>query len=104
MPKARSVRSKEFASSLVLAVRVAINSGQKESRGHVKEKMREPVTHGSCTEPRHQSILKWTWWHEYPSLQLRSVKHPALSNRSAYPCCVGVLWASMPMAAPPAKL
>ncbi|GFV97144.1 hypothetical protein TNCV_3527291 [Trichonephila clavipes] len=35
------------------------------------------------------SILKWTWWHEYPSLLLRSEKHPVFSNMSTNPCRVG---------------
>ncbi|GFX45479.1 hypothetical protein TNCV_2740161 [Trichonephila clavipes] len=53
------------------------------------------------SEPRlttHSSILKWTWWHEYPLVLLRSVKHPVFSNMSANPFRVGVVRAFMPMA------
>ncbi|GFT37180.1 HTH_48 domain-containing protein [Trichonephila clavipes] len=45
------------------------------------------------------SNLKWIWWHEYPSLQLRSVKRLIFSNMSSNPCRIGDVRAYVPMAA-----
>ncbi|GFT86838.1 hypothetical protein TNCV_4164081 [Trichonephila clavipes] len=44
------------------------------------------------------SILKWTWWHEHPSLLLRSVKRPIFLNMSANTCRVDVVRAYISMA------
>ncbi|GFY11081.1 hypothetical protein TNCV_4470671 [Trichonephila clavipes] len=68
----------------------------------VHQKLAEPESFKATTHT-HTSILKWTWWHIYPTLLLRSVKPPVFSNvsTSANPCRVGVAHAYMPIAAIP---
>ncbi|GFT67342.1 hypothetical protein TNCV_2360001 [Trichonephila clavipes] len=61
-----------------------------------------PWRNMEASEPRlttRPSILKWTWWHEHPSLLLRSVKCPVIAKMPNSPCRVGVVLAYTPMVA-----